>query len=107
MTSLKLEAKKLQSNESVYDGPVDSGHPGYYGYWTTLRIYCHICSVKLICTKQTPSMFCKVDLYKADTFSIADPVTLYTPKMNNSAIIFYLCKTVHKLDYDQIMSKLR
>ena len=35
------------------DGPVYIGHPVYYGYWTTLRKYCHMCSVKLICIKRS------------------------------------------------------
>ena len=30
------------------------GHPIYYGYWTTLRKYCHMGSVKLICIKRSP-----------------------------------------------------
>ena len=42
--------------EPVCNGPLYSGHLVYYGYWTTLRIYCHICSVKLICIKRAPSL---------------------------------------------------
>ena len=47
-----LEAKKKKNTVNLY-GPVYSGHPIYYGYWTTPKIlpdmFC-----KLICTKRSP-----------------------------------------------------
>ena len=46
--------KKKPIVKSVCNGAVYIGHPVYYGYWTTLRKYCHTCSVKLICIKRSP-----------------------------------------------------
>ena len=74
------------------DGPVYIGHPVYYGYWTTLRKYCHMCSVKLICIKRS-------SLYNR----CGHPLD----SQNAQFHYIYLFITVNKLDYDQIMSKLQ
>ena len=77
--------KKKNTVKPVYSGPVYSGHPIYYGYWTTLR--------KLNCIERSPPL------------KQMRSGPLQTLKMHD-CIILYLCIKVDKQDYDQVMSKL-
>ena len=77
--------KKKNTVKPVYSGPVYSGHPIYYGYWTTLR--------KLNCIERSPLQ------------NRCGPAPFRLPKCT-IALFFYLCIKVDKQDYDQVMSKL-
>ena len=92
MSSLKLKTKKIRSN--LYITALYIAVTQYTtGYWTTLRKYCHMCSVKLICIKRSP-------LYNG----CGHPLDSQNAQFD---YIFYLFITVHKLDYDQIKDKIQ